>query len=113
LALRVLGVFELLDGALAAGAHRTHGRMPAEVWQVESQRQTNVEKVLPVLGLIRLILHVNRRHRRTENTEVQRFKGSKIGLITRASLSLCPFVLNFRFISKGTASLECAAQNPL
>jgi hypothetical protein len=38
-----------------------------------------VEKVLPVIGLVRLILHVNRRHRCPENTKGQRIKGSKIG----------------------------------
>ena len=30
-------VFELLDSALAAGAHRSHGRMPAEIGNVEAQ----------------------------------------------------------------------------
>src|SRR5262245_5364188 len=58
----VLGVLELLDGALPAGAHRTQRGMPAEIRQVESQRQTGVEQVLPVLSLIGLILHVDGRH---------------------------------------------------
>ena len=47
-AMRVFVVFELLHGALTAGAHRAQGRMPAEVGQVEPKRETGLEQVLTV-----------------------------------------------------------------
>ena len=40
---RVVFVLELLDSALAARAHRTQGRMPAEIGQIESERQTGLQ----------------------------------------------------------------------
>ncbi len=43
---RVFVVLELLNGALAAGAHRAQRRMPAEVGQIEPQRETDLEQVL-------------------------------------------------------------------
>ena len=43
---RVVLVLELLHRALAAGADRAHRRVPAEVRQVEPQRQAGLEQVL-------------------------------------------------------------------
>ena len=46
LAVGVVLVFELLDRALPAGAHRAHRRVPAEVGQVEPEREAGVQQVL-------------------------------------------------------------------
>ena len=51
---RVLFVFELLDRALPAGAHRTQRRMPAKIGQIKAQRKTRLQKILTVLDLIGL-----------------------------------------------------------
>jgi hypothetical protein len=41
-------VLVLLHGALPAGADRAQRRVPAEVGQVEAEREAGVEQVLPV-----------------------------------------------------------------
>ena len=51
-AARILRVRELQHGALAAGADRAECRMPAEVGQIEAQRQAAVEQVAPRLDLV-------------------------------------------------------------
>ena len=50
--LLVVVVPEELDGALAAGADRAHGRVPAEVGQVVAQREADVEQVAAVVDLV-------------------------------------------------------------
>ena len=61
LAVRVLLVLELLDGALAAGADRAQRRMPAEIRQVEAQREAAATGS-PVVDGIRLIVDMDGRH---------------------------------------------------
>ena len=58
----VLLVLELFDGALAARAHGTQSGMPAEVRQVESQRETRVQQVLLRVCFIGLAVDVNGSH---------------------------------------------------
>ena len=76
LSLAIVLILELLDGALAAGAHRTHGRVPAEVGKVESKRQAYGQEILTGGHFECLIVYVDSRHgslspvpRRRERTD--------------------------------------------
>ena len=64
LTLFVVVVLELLDGALAARADGMHRGMPAEVRDVEAERQAGLEKVLAVFDLVRGVVNEDRRHQR-------------------------------------------------
>jgi hypothetical protein len=62
LAVLVVLVLELFDGALTAGAHRSQRRMPAEIRQLEALRKTAVEQVLIRVHLVRFVVNVDGRH---------------------------------------------------
>ena len=62
-ALPVLFVPEELHGALPAGPHGMHGRVPAEVGQIKAQRQTGLEQVLPVCDCVGPVIDEDGCHR--------------------------------------------------
>ena len=61
-ALVVVLVLVLFDRALAAGAHTAHGRVPAEIRNIQAEGQTRLEQVVGSIDRIALSIHVNRRH---------------------------------------------------
>ena len=54
---RVVLIFELFDSTLPAGAYGMHGGMPAEIGQVEPEREACMQEVLPVFYLIWFVIY--------------------------------------------------------
>jgi len=69
-AARVLIVLELLHCALTAGAHGMHGRVPAEIGEVEAQGQAGLEEVLVRLHLVGFVVDEDIDHSKTFDTEL-------------------------------------------
>ena len=61
-ALVVVLVLILFDRALATGTHTAHGRVPAEIGNIQAEGQTRLEQVVGSIDRIALSIHVNRRH---------------------------------------------------
>lgn len=59
----VLFVLELFYRALAASAHRVHGRVPTEIGEVEAERKTSAQEVLAFFYLIGLIVDEDCNHK--------------------------------------------------
>ncbi len=58
----VVGILVLLDRALAAGAHAAQRRMPAEIGNVEAQRQAGVQQIVTAVDLVVLAVYMNGCH---------------------------------------------------
>ena len=57
-AVLVVFILELFDRALAAGAHRAHGGMPAKVGQVVAKVYNRFEEVFSFGHIVRLTFYV-------------------------------------------------------
>jgi hypothetical protein len=55
-------VSKQFDCTLPACAYGMHGRMPAEIRNIETQGEAGVQKILTVFNLIRFVVDVNDRH---------------------------------------------------
>jgi hypothetical protein len=73
-AARVFFVLELLHRALAACAHGVHGRVPAEIREVEAQGEAGLEEVLARLDLVVFVVDEDIDHNKTFDTDL---RGSK------------------------------------
>ena len=58
----VVRVAELLDRALAAGAHRAEGRVPAEVGEVVAEIEDRLKQILALSNLVLLTVDENGNH---------------------------------------------------
>jgi hypothetical protein len=61
-------VAKLLYGALATRADGMHRGVPAEVGQIESKLETDLQQVLPIFDLMRAIIDINNGHRLSPGT---------------------------------------------
>ncbi len=104
-ALLIVLVLELFDGTLAAGAHRSQRRMPAEVRQLEALRKTPVEQVLLRIHLARFVINVNGRH--------TYLHGQRCSLMCRSKSSAKIFHCALqRLRGAGRQCTECIAGTP-
>ena len=71
-AVRVVFILELLDGALAAGAHRTQRGMPAEIRQIEPSERQACSNSASASTSYGLSVDVDRRHRSISRDTVSR-----------------------------------------
>ncbi len=55
-------ILEFLYCALPACSHGMHGRMPAEIGHIESQREAGMEQIIVALYLVGFIIYVDSRH---------------------------------------------------
>jgi hypothetical protein len=90
---------ELLDRTLPAGAHGMHGRVPAEIGQVEPEGKTGVKQVLSFPYLIGL-LSINM-------VTISYLLGHFFSLICCSKSSL----KNLRALSRGSMAPGAKAQN--
>ena len=58
----VVGILILFDRALAAGANATERRVPAEIGDVQTQRQTGLQQVIRPVYLVLFAVYINSRH---------------------------------------------------
>jgi hypothetical protein len=58
----IIGIAEHFNSTLTACAHRTQRGMPAEVWQIETERKTSLKQVLAGLHLVWLIIDIESYH---------------------------------------------------
>src|SRR6185312_12558315 len=117
LAVRVMLVAELLDRALPTRPHRAHRRMPAEVRQVEAERQARVQQVLRRVDAIIAAVDVHRRrghaawprngHRRSR---MWRKKSSRKSFTALCSGSTAPGA-SAQNVWPGPKSRDCCASS--
>ncbi len=58
----VIGILILFDRTLAAGSHATQRRMPAEIGDVQTQRQTGLQQVICSVYLVLFAVYINGCH---------------------------------------------------
>ena len=94
----ILVILKLLDGALTACAYRTQGGMPAEVRQVEPERETGVQQVLLRICFAGFAVDVDGSH--------QVLQGQRFSFMCRSKSSR----KNFNALCRGSAAPGANAQ---
>jgi len=111
-AARVIFILELLYCALAASTHGVHCRVPTEIGEVKTKRETGAQEVLAIFHLIGLIINEDCNHKIILNMKKHNMdRECTAWLVIYASL--CVFAVKYSYFHGHLLSRMCFSKSSL